>query len=309
MDRDYSQNLHRSLLATLVYFDMFDYPLTLPELQQCRYRLGSDKGTAPLLSVISAVGSGGICSRDGFYFLEGRDDIVDTRKRRFRLAEAKFRKARRAAKFMRLLPTVRMVAVCNSLAISNADRGSDIDMAVVVRPGYIWITRLMIVGALALLGLRPKPGKHADRFCVSFFVSEDCMDLRHLALPGGDAHFRYWMASFVPLYDAGGVFEGFMKQNIWITDRLSESALRKGPSSREVGPRPGWLDAFLPVLKRLERPARRYQMKRFPEEICSLMNKDSRVVVSDRMLKFHVNDRRAHYEELFMERLRALDLC
>lgn len=311
--------LQRSLLAALAYFDLFDYPLTLSEL--CRFRYGSeatsggqphDSGRSSLIAHRSPLGIHDVLQalagipageRDGFYFLDGREKVADIRQRRYRLAEGKFAKARRAARFLGLLPSVRLVAVCNSLAISNADTESDIDLFVVCRPGTLWSTRMIVVGSLHLLGLRPKSGFHADTFCLSFFLSEDRLDLSGLALRPEDTYLRYWIATLVPLYDAGGVMDAFRAANSWIEDRLPAVAKRR--SSEEAKDTTPLRLSASPLL---ERWAKRFQQKRFPADIQTMANKDSRVVIADDILKFHTNDRRAYFEGRFREKLRELGI-
>ena len=43
------------------------------------------------------------------------------------------------------------------------------------------------------------------------------------------------------------------------------------------------------------------QKRNFSPEIADLVNKDTRVIVSDDMLKFHENDRRAKFRDKFNE--------
>lgn len=297
--------LQQSLLATLAYFDLFDYPLTLPELRRYRYRtdgVGGDIGMNDVLIALAETTAG---ERDGFYYLRGREAIVATRQRRYRMAEAKFAKARRAAAFLGRLPSVQMVAVCNSLAISNAAEQSDIDLFVVCRPGSLWTTRLLVVGLLHVFNLRPTDERSADTFCMSFFLSQDRLDISRLALAPEDTYLRYWIASLVPLYDAGGVMEAFVAANGWIGDRLPEVGRATGRKAdsldRSFRSRPSALRPF-------EHWAKRRQMKRFPEELRTMANMDSRVVVSDDILKFHVNDRRAYYEGRFRAKLNELGI-
>lgn len=303
------QPLRRSLAATLAYFDLFEHPLTLSELLRYRYRLPDEPaGRAwSAADALAALGDPAFGTRDGYWFLAGRDAIVDVRERRFRLSGAKFARARRVARFLRLLPSVRLVAVCNSLAIANADEGSDIDLFVVARPGTLWTTRFVVVAALAALGLRPDEKSHADKVCMSFFVSEAAQDLSRCALPADDTYLRYWTATLVPLYDAGGAYERFMAANGWIRDRLPGFRAASRRAGRECAPAPRWTRALLPVLKAADAGARRLQMRMFPAEIAAMANADSRVLISDDILKFHVNDRRAEYDRLFKERLRAME--
>jgi len=298
-------DLRSSVLAALAFFDVFDYPLTFSEIKRLRYgRSGASAASAEIAAVLASAAE----ERDGYYFLPGRSVIVDTRHRRYRLAERKFLKARRLAKWARLLPSVRLVAVCNSLALSNADTESDIDIFIICRPGTLWVTRLLLAGTLQLLGLRPRPGRHADTFCLSFFLSEDDLDISRLALPSGDTYLLYWIASLVPLYDAGGVMSSFMAANSWVRVFLpglfgqETGSIRRSPAAQ------GWNSWLLRPLSLLEPAARRFQERRFPPEISSLANIDSRVVVTDNVLKFHVADRRAYFEDIFHERLAGLGL-
>ncbi len=304
-------DLRSSVLAALAFFDMFDCPLTLVEIRRFLYDLSGRGGNGtPGLTEIEAVLADAAVGRfEGYYFLAGRQDAVATRRRRYRLAEAKFRKARRLAWWARLLPSLSLMAVCNSLALSNADRESDIDLFLVCRPGTVWITRLLIGGPLRLFGQMPGENDHADKFCLTFLLSEDRLGIADLAWPGGDPYLDYWLASLVPLYDAGGVFARFLEANSWIGGRLpvhyaTETSARRAVPSRR---RPG--GPFLLLLRALEPWARRLQEKRFPRQITALANIDSRVVISADVLKFHTNDRRARFQKTFYERLARLGIA
>jgi len=309
-----SAHLREAVLATVAWFDVFGYPLTLPEIG--RYLpVGKHSGGASLSDIAAALDSSGIGCVDGHYSLEGGVGDVGLRQRRYRLAKRKLVRARRAARVFGLLPSVRLVAVCNNLAVANAEDGSDIDLFVVCRPRTLWTTRLVLVGALKLFGLRPSPKIQKDKLCLSFWVSETEMDLSRYALPGGDPYMDYWIATLLPLYDAGGVFEKFRAVNGGRRDRRGKSIFQDDSSASaasfaSVPSVPSVPSA--PTLSeggrgRIEAIARIIQMRKFPERIRGMANLDSRVVISDDVLKFHVNDRRAAYKEKFRERLDALD--
>lgn len=299
-----SLSLRKSLLAALAYFDLFEYPLTLMEL--LRFRFGGNQAPASASAALEALDGAPVGNKDGYWFLAGRESTVETRRRRFRLAGEKYARARTVVRWLRLLPSVRMVAVCNSLALANADTESDIDLFVVVRPGALWITRLVAVGALAILGLRPTGESHADKVCMSFFLSDEQMDLSRLAIGPEDTYLRYWIATLVPLHDAGGVFASFLAENSWAADRLPGAPVAPLRAPRPVVRSVGFL---LPLLRRLDRPAKRLQMRMFPADIVASANLDSRVVISDDILKFHVTDRRAAFEAAFRVRLENLGLA
>jgi len=52
-----------------------------------------------------------------------------------------------------------------------------------------------------------------------------------------------------------------------------------------------------------EDSAKKYQFKIMPPVLKEMMNLDTCVVVNDKMLKFHQNDRRAEYQEKFTKSL------
>jgi predicted nucleotidyltransferase len=304
--------LRNSLLATLAYFDLFEYPLTLAELLRFRLlpRDAASAGPCRASDALSALADDSAFGhRDGFWFLAGREKNVETRRRRFRLAEAKRARARKVTAFLRLLPSVRMVAICNSLAIANADTESDIDLFVICRPATLWITRLLVVSVLAAFGLRPDERTHADRVCMSFFVSEAAADLSRFALAPDDTYLRYWIATLDTTYDDGGAFENFLRVNAWIHERLPAIDSQRGEREARSAEDGASRRAFLFLLKRLDGTARRLQMRMFPKAITAVANLDSRVVISDDALKFHVVDRRAEYERRFRERLRELGIA
>ncbi|MDD5251794.1 MAG: hypothetical protein PHT12_04135 [Patescibacteria group bacterium] len=254
--------------------------------------------------------------QDGYFWLDDNGKHAETlqttnyklptslRHRRFRLGETHFERARTFARWTRHLSSVRLIAVCNSLALVGADEDSDIDLFVVCRPGTLWITRLVVVGALHVLGLRPTPQHQAGRLCLSFFLSEENLDLSRFAFAPDDIYLTYWLATLVTVYDAGGVEEKIFAANPWLKEQLPGFRLPVwGHRRKVVRPR---VSVPLAVLRWLEPWAERFETRRLPKAITELQNRDTRVVVSKDALKFHVNDRREEYRDRFLEWMRAL---
>ena len=118
-----------SIIKTLSYFDIFDYPLTSWEihtflLSDTRYEYRD---------VRSALLAAPVEQKDGFYFLPGRAGIVTMRHKRYISNIFKMRKARRAILLWAYVPFVRMIAICNNLSFFNAKKESDLDMFIVVK--------------------------------------------------------------------------------------------------------------------------------------------------------------------------------
>lgn len=303
--------LEKAITSTFSYFDIFDYPLTAMELWKWLF-IGQQSTNRGLQHIgiidiqrqleMSDYLKQRVKSKNGFYFLKGREDIADIRVKRYSLAERKFYKALRVIKILCFMPFVRMIGVCNTLAYNNSRQQGDIDLFVITKRRRVWQSRFWITGFLTLFRLRPRPGKTQDTICPTFFVDEDSLDLKKLAF-GNDIYLSYWVRQLVPVYDEG-VYNKFIGANLWVKKKLP-NCLPISPTSRRFLEKAGWLKKifnaigyFLP-----ESMFKKYQLKVMPEGLKQMANKDSRVVVKDYMLKFHDNDRRQLFLKRWKERI------
>ncbi len=279
--------LEKSLYRTLAYFAYFSFPLTSLEL----YKWSGGEGTS-LYAVERALGSSSWLAAHGVVQCEGFWAIGDCaawrRERITRMTDA-LRKSRTLVRLVRiaaLLPWIRLVAVCNSLAFSFTSAQSDIDVLVVTSPKRIWSTRLALTGALALL--RARPGERArDPLCLSFFVADDALDLSSVKIGADDPYLMMWIATLAPVFDRGDVLKKLRAANGWMREDLPRAY--RVERAWQYSVRHRWA---LPDFGFVEGIAERLQRNRLPAHLRAMMNRDSRVVVTNSMLKFHANDRR-----------------
>jgi hypothetical protein len=286
-----TEELEKAVVRTAAFFSVLEYPLTIFNVWKWLMRVpGHNAGTLEEVHNVF------------FTCLELQDRLKsDEVWRRYRHgvidASRKWKKVKIAARYFRMLPTVRAVFVCNTLAWSNTTQKSDVDLFFVTRPGCLWLTRALAVLPFALLGLRPKPGAR-DPFCFSFFASEDALDFRGLRLGNPDLYLAQWILSLQPVFDRGGVQKKILQENSWVREVfpggqgavMEEASLPPTPSI----PSPVFFRFFESFARRLEAP-------RLPAEIRSMANRDSRVIVTDQILKFHVDDRRVEFFEKWKE--------
>ncbi|MFA4954300.1 MAG: hypothetical protein WC641_03245 [Patescibacteria group bacterium] len=232
---------------------------------------------------------------------ENFDEIVAEIARRDALQAAKRRRARRFAFWLKFLGA-RFVALSNTTALGNARRDGDLDFFVVVRRGALWSTRFLSAGLFRLLGLLPSQKHARDTACLSYFVTDDALDLSAHLLAPDDPYFRHWFLSLLPLYD-DGVSQDLWRANPKITSRHAMARPWIAPPDLRLafGYRlPSGRMACAPTLYRLlESPSRAFQLRWFPPGIKQLMNRDTRVVVNEQTLKLHVNDRREEYRRAY----------
>lgn len=304
-------SLERAILATIAYFDLFSYPLTVVEVWKWLYR---DHGAAPetLPNVDQVLRTSPFLAqrleeRDGMFLIRGRGEIVEVRRERYLLAERKFRRLQRVMRILGAMPFVRAVAVCNTLAYANARDESDLDLLVITAPGHIWTARMFATGIATVLGWRPTRTRMRDTICLSFYLSSDAFDLRRLALSDDDLYFRYWLDQLVPVAGDSELIGVLRESNGWYRERLP-NAFGTSPSLRRMHRSSRLAVLLRRIVERahsgylgiaLERTYRNWQVTRLPAKLKMLANLDSRVVVSNRMLKFHDNDRREEFLERF----------
>lgn len=308
-------DLEKSIIKTLAYFDVFNYPLTATEIWKWLYRPHSP---ATLSQVRQALNSSPelqdkISSVEGFYSLKGREHIYLLRKQNNNCAERKFAKVVRLVRLYRYLPFIKMIAVCNSLAYSNAREDSDIDFFVVATRNKIWLARFLAVLLVRVFGLRPSEEKQRDTFCFSFFVGEDHLNIHNIVLGQHDIYSPYWVQQLLPIYDPEGIYQNFLAANQWHKGYLPNSyanqfvhEVKATPLSRTIAK----ILAFIfdpPILSRgFYGLQRKFQTSIISRNLQEIVNVDTRVIVNERMLKFHANDRREFFYHQWRERVKQL---
>ncbi|MDP3985701.1 MAG: hypothetical protein Q8P82_02970 [bacterium] len=296
----------QELLRTLAYFDLFEYPLTTFEV----WKLLRSDAAASLEEVCGALDAaknqGLLETEQGFWCIAGRKEIVGVRQARYMIAERKDRRAIWATRFLKLVPGIRMVAIVNTLALSHARDGSDIDFFIITRPGALWSSRFWGVLPFKLLGLRPRIGQERDLFCFSFFATETALDFSRFRIAEEDPYLMYWVASMIPLYDPDGLMEAVWDTNSWVQPLLPNAWPAAPGVGRHISGRAARYVLGDKKTSIFEGLARAIQMLMLPSTLTALMNVDGRVIVTDEILKLHTNDRREEIRGRYEARCRTV---
>jgi hypothetical protein len=280
--------LEKAIFRTLAYFAYFQLPLThrevhlwllAPDRMYSRDEVEVCLTTSEWLKAQS--------DRFGVYVsLKECADWVREREKKYRDAERKHAKARRAARWMMSVPGVEGIAVCNSLAWNATHGEGDIDFFIVTKPGKVWSARLCTNAPLKFLGMRPGEAKK-DPICLSFFADTETLNFSSLKEHEEDWYLAYWIASLKWIAGPHALAEKFWIQNNWIKEVLPHAELgRVGKSARIEQ------DLRIPFVVP-EAFAKYVQEQLFSENIRTKRNQSTHVIINDRMLKFHDHDRRA----------------
>jgi len=202
-------SLEDAILYAVVYADLFDYPLTAAEIH--RYLVGQ---VASLEEVESCLAEHPVLGERldtvaPYWFLAGREHVVELRRRREAFSQVLWRAARRTGRVLAMLPFVRMVAVTGSLSMNNAgSTQDDIDLLLVSRRGRVWFVRgeVLVVARLArILGIR---------LCPNYIVAEHKLELEAV-----DHFTAHELAQLVPVHGQS-VYRRLLSTNAWLTRHL-----------------------------------------------------------------------------------------
>jgi hypothetical protein len=227
---------------------------------------------------------------------------------RYNYTDKKFKRAVWVAKIFKFIPWIKMIAVGNIIGTHNLKQEGDIDFFIITEKGRIWLSRFFCVLVIKILGMRPNREKTQDKICLSFFASEKDLNLEKLMLnksrdnkEGKDFYFIYWLAGLTPIYDRDNAFAEFIENNDWLKNYLPNWQSSEVSHRYDAGQGFFWFyrDVVDMFLAGLERRIKEFQMEIMPRQIKDMMNMDSRVVVNDKIIKLHVNDRREEYLEKF----------
>lgn len=250
----------------------------------------------------SATTSHSIQSKNGFYYFNGREAIVETRMKRYNYASRKFKKAMFFSRLFKFVPWVKMIAIGNIIGPNNMRNAGDIDFFIITERKRIWMTRAMCVLIAKLLRARPDLYKTRDTICLSFYATEDNLDLTELTYGKSDYYFLYWLACLLPVYDTKNFYKKLINENKWLISQLPNWKKGIVSEKRKIKPRKSvfYHDIIDMFIGGLEPWAKKKQLQIMPESLARAINHPSKaVVINDKFLKLHVNDRREEYNKNF----------
>jgi len=287
-----------SILATIVYYDIFDFPLTMVEIHKYLInpgRLFRD----PVLETISLsqvaesleglVADGLVDSKNGFYFLSDRESLCELRTERKKIAAQKWKKFLRTAKWFQTVPYLRAVLASGSLAINNTTPESDFDVLTVAKSGRLYICRIFLCLITSFFrARRTRYEKTApDKFCFNHYITDGDMNIKHESLYNAQTY-----ANLKPVLVDNNFVEKFYTANNWLGKYILNFDFKVQPQKIcEVEPFK-FIAKFLEFILNskmgdwIEILFKKYQHKRIKENPATYES-GGRVIFNDNELEFH----------------------
>lgn len=292
--------LRDSVLATLAYYDIFDFPLTLFEVNKylinpSRLSRNAVLETISLDDLVkdveSLVATGRIGSQNGFYFLPGRELSCELRREREKIAAKKWKKFLRTAKWFQAVPYLRGVMASGSMAVGNTDKNSDFDVLAVVASGRLYTCRVFLSLAASLFRARRKRfDKIApDKFCFNHYITDRNMTIKHESLFNAQTYIN-----LKPVIMNRDFFENFYSANLWLNKYVYNFCPSYELVRKNVRPS-GFLRSVASLGELflnnkfgdwLESGLKKYQQKRIRSNPVTY-EKGGRIIFNDSELEFH----------------------
>jgi hypothetical protein len=145
---DNMTRIEKAILWTLLYADVFDFPMTKREIHH--FLVDTVASMEDVDQALDQLGeyitNRTINNQDYFAIRHRAHKVFATRQQRQPAAEILWKKAMRFGAIMSYIPFVRMVSLTGALSMHNASSiDDDIDYLLVVKPGRVWTARLFAV--------------------------------------------------------------------------------------------------------------------------------------------------------------------
>ncbi len=301
-----NNKIQEAILKTIIFFDLFNYPLTKWEIwQYLKIEINLDFLEKNIEELIA---NQSLKQKKGFYFLPLRDEIIEIRRQRYNFANYKIKLAREAVKLFKWLPSVKLVAVSNLIGHHNLRNESDIDIFIVSSPRRLWLTRLFCTGLMKITHRRPTKYCKRNKMCLSFYAAADGLDMESLRFKPNDPYFDHWLLGLYPIYDKDKYLAYLRFKNPWLKKSFPNSLLLSENFSDDYFSN-NWLDKALYYLANfLNYVAKKIQLIIMPAQLKELANKNTGVVLSDQILRFYLQDKRQEFLKKYQERLAAYNI-
>jgi len=191
------------ILRVLVYFDIFQYPLTKNEIRRFLERPFSEATIDQSLQQMIADHT--IFLHGGFYSLQYNPLLTIKRKKGNRRAEKLLPKAYSIGRFLFHFPFVRAIGISGSLSKNFADEKADVDFFIITKANRLWMARSIMHLFKKITFLTG----HQHYFCMNYYIDEDALLIKEQNI-----FTAVEVATLIPV--AGkDVLENFFITNSW----------------------------------------------------------------------------------------------
>ena len=159
-------DIQKEILKTLLYFDVFSYPLSSREIYENTAVSTTHQTIEQELRTLLSIG---IVKQSGNFYSTSDSIITNTERRLKGNKQAKemLVKANEISKKISNFPFVSGVCISGGLSKNYFDANSDFDFFIITKPNRLWISRTLYIMLFKLFSKEKQ-----KLYCLNYFISE-----------------------------------------------------------------------------------------------------------------------------------------
>ena len=245
-----STSLEKQIIATVVYYDILNYPLTGFEIFLYLIRMNHESRITnhELSDIDDLLNNSEFLKKNlgqklGFYFLKVgtrhclvptgiESDIVQERLDRKKIWDNKWKKSKKIFWIMQIIPFTKLVMGSGSFSLGNTRKDSDVDLMIVARWGRIWTVRTFFTLLTSLLRVKRHKDKTEDMICLNHYITD-----RSLRIPFESLYTAQLYCHILSIYNSNEdrkLFLKFQKENEWMKKNLENYEFSELEGSRSI---------------------------------------------------------------------------
>jgi hypothetical protein len=229
-------SIQKAILQTILYFDIFKYPLKSNEvLENCKGEISSLELEASLNELLTL----GYLKQVKDFVMPHWADVGNVERRQLgnerakEMMNAAYKQSAKISQF----PFVRGLCISGSLSKNYADEHSDIDFFVITKADRLWICRSLFIVFYKLL-----PAGKKKLYCLNYFISEQ--DLR---IDDKNLFVATELAHLIPMYGYKN-YKKLLESNPWYKNWFTNKPEQIGENCQEYksGIKKTFFESFFP---------------------------------------------------------------
>ncbi len=197
----FSENA-KHVLCTLIYFDIFSYPLTAQEIfERCTLNNFNQVGEG----LEELLANGTVFFIKDFFCLHNNESLIEKRLAGNNAADKSLEIAKRITNIIKRFPYVKGVMLSGSISKNYMDKDSDIDYFIITSTNRLWVSRLFFVLFQKMVFFN-----RSKYLCYNYMVDEE-----HMAIGDKSFYTAIEASTLIPVYNFEA-YNGFCKSNLWI---------------------------------------------------------------------------------------------
>ncbi|HEV8514547.1 MAG TPA: hypothetical protein VGQ59_14795 [Cyclobacteriaceae bacterium] len=166
----YFSEEEKNFVKALLYFDIFNYPLTAEEIVRFSPTLINSSREESLNNLVSQKL---VFKFQNFYSLQNNEGLIQRRVKGNTLAQKKMKAAKGFSRLLSWFPFVRAVMLSGSISKDYMDENSDIDYFIITEANRLWIVRTVLVALRRVLLFNSR-----KYLCTNYFVDNQNLEIR-----------------------------------------------------------------------------------------------------------------------------------